>query len=232
MNADGSAGSGRLTKWSGLELVKNLLLGVGALDCCCEHNPDSVLLRFRQHALGTESLRDCVGRAKFGRPMLQCFRYSIVLDSAIRRTSRSSCTTCSMRMRTTGSVAPAIQTHDKRALREATAGTCVTCCRAAHAGATGPRHAPKETLLGAKPQVDNELAALTVVSPFGTAATQLDAAAWDGTNGGIDTFVVALGAQQAPGAVVSKQVDRYDGGFDELDDKGGLQRRASECILR
>ncbi len=87
----------------------------------------------------------------------------------------------------------------------------------AAARASKPSH---DDLLGAKPEADNDIAAYSVLAPYGIAATQLDAAAWHGNNGGIDTLVVALGANNALDAVVSKQVRWSDSGFDQLDEKG------------
>jgi lysophospholipase L1-like esterase len=83
--------------------------------------------------------------------------------------------------------------------------------------AAKPSH---DSFLGAKPEADNDIAAHSVLAPFGISATQLDAAAWHGANGGIDTLVVALGANNALGAVVGKNVQWSDTGFDKLDEKG------------
>ncbi len=91
-----------------------------------------------------------------------------------------------------------------------------TAGRAA-AGASKPSH---DNLMGAKPEADNDIAAYSVLAPYGIAATQLDAAAWHGNNGGIDTLVVALGANNALDAVVGKQVRWSGTGFDQLDEKG------------
>lgn len=57
------------------------------------------------------------------------------------------------------------------------------------------------------------------LAPFGIDATQVGAAAWHGRNGGIDTLVVALGANNALGSVVDKQVSWSDVGFDNLEHK-------------
>ncbi len=75
-------------------------------------------------------------------------------------------------------------------------------------------------LLGFKPEHDNDIAASSVLAPFGVAATQVEAAAWHGRNGGIGTLVVALGANNALGAVVHKRVKWSGGGYDDLDHKG------------
>ena len=76
-----------------------------------------------------------------------------------------------------------------------------------------------DDLLGAKPAHDNDIAAHSVLAPFGIDATQVGAAAWHGANGGIDTLIVALGSNNALDAVVSKAV-RWSGvGYDDLDTK-------------
>ena len=67
-------------------------------------------------------------------------------------------------------------------------------------------HVPHDDLLGAKPENDNDIAARSVLAPFGPAATALDAAAAHGRDGGIGTLVVALGANNALGSVAGKRV--------------------------
>lgn len=79
---------------------------------------------------------------------------------------------------------------------------------------------PHDDLRGAKPENDNDIAASSVLAPFGIAATQIAAAQWHGDNGGIGTLVVALGANNALGSVVDKQPKWSDAGFDDLDRKG------------
>jgi hypothetical protein len=64
------------------------------------------------------------------------------------------------------------------------------------------------------------MAALSVLAPFGVAAAQIDAAAWHGRDGGIDTLVVALGANNALPVVVEKRVAWSDADFADLDAKG------------
>lgn len=91
-----------------------------------------------------------------------------------------------------------------------------TAARAAAAAGTPQT----DTLLAAKPANDNDIAAASVLAPFGIDATQLSAATWFGANGGIDTLVVALGANNALDAVVNKNVRWSGAGFDKLDDKG------------
>ena len=55
-----------------------------------------------------------------------------------------------------------------------------------------------DSIVGVKPDHDNDIAASSVLAPFGPDATQLSAAAWHGViHGGIDTLVVALGANNA-----------------------------------
>ncbi len=79
--------------------------------------------------------------------------------------------------------------------------------------------APHDDLLGAIPSNDNDLAALSVLAPFGNAAAQIDAAVWHGRNGGIDTLVVAHGANNALRTVVDKDVRWSGSGFADLDAK-------------
>ena len=67
-----------------------------------------------------------------------------------------------------------------------------------------------------KPDNDNAIAASTVLAPFGPSATQIGAARWFGDNGGIDTLVVALGSNNALGAVVSKKVRWSGADFGDL----------------
>lgn len=76
-----------------------------------------------------------------------------------------------------------------------------------------------DDFLGAKPDNDNDIAALSVLAPFGVTATQLGAAARHGRNGGIDTLVVALGANNALRTVVDKEVNWTGAGYDDLDRK-------------
>lgn len=87
----------------------------------------------------------------------------------------------------------------------------------AAAAVGGPQ---RDNLLGAKPARDNDIAANSVLAPFGIDATQVSAAAWHGLNGGIDTLIVSLGANNALDAVVSKSVAWSDVGFDDIDAKG------------
>ncbi len=78
----------------------------------------------------------------------------------------------------------------------------------------------RDQFLGAKPERDNDIAAWSVLAPYGVAATQIGAAGQLGVDGGIDTLVVALGANNALDAVVNKDVRWSDSGFDDLDRKG------------
>ena len=89
-----------------------------------------------------------------------------------------------------------------------------TAARAA-ARAAGGRD---DDLFGAKPARDNDIAALSVLAPFGVDATQVTAARWHGDNGAIGTLVVALGANNALDAIVSKQVKWSGPGFDLIDE--------------
>lgn len=68
-----------------------------------------------------------------------------------------------------------------------------------------------------KPENDNAIAAASVLAPFGRPATQVGAAKWFGDNGGIETLVVALGSNNALGAVVSKKVRWSAGDFGDLE---------------
>ncbi|MBO0874472.1 MAG: hypothetical protein J2P19_13855 [Pseudonocardia sp.] len=89
---------------------------------------------------------------------------------------------------------------------------------AARAGARAnlPTH---DSLLGAKPENDNDIAASSVLAPFGPDATQVGAAARHGSDGGIGALVVMLGANNVLGSVVDKD-PRWSGpGFDDLDAK-------------
>lgn len=79
---------------------------------------------------------------------------------------------------------------------------------------------PEDSLAGYKPENDNDIAASSVLAPFGIAATQIDAAAWHGSNGGIGTLIVALGANNALGSVVEKQPKWSGSAFNDLDGKG------------
>ena len=84
--------------------------------------------------------------------------------------------------------------------------------RAGAARASGGRN---DDLFGVKPARDNDIAALSVLAPFGVDATQVTAARWHGDNGGIGTLVVALGANNALDAIVSKDVMWSAAGFDD-----------------
>src|SRR5215471_2997606 len=81
-------------------------------------------------------------------------------------------------------------------------------------------HPPHDDLLGAKPDNDNDIAAASVLAPFGSAAAQIDAAASHGHDGGIGTLVVVLGANNALGSVVRKSVVWSGPQFQDLDQKG------------
>jgi hypothetical protein len=67
-------------------------------------------------------------------------------------------------------------------------------------------HVPHDDLLGAKPENDNDIAARSVLAPFGPASAALDAVAAHGRDGGIGTLVVALGSNNALGSVAEKRV--------------------------
>jgi lysophospholipase L1-like esterase len=91
---------------------------------------------------------------------------------------------------------------------------------AARAMARIASHPPHDDLLGAKPDNDNDIAAASVLAPFGSAAAQIDAVASHGHDGGIGTLVVMLGANNALGSVVRKSVVWSGPGFQDLDRKG------------
>jgi hypothetical protein len=78
----------------------------------------------------------------------------------------------------------------------------------------------RDDFIALKPDHDNDIAAASVLVPFGIDATQISAAAWHGANGGIATLVVALGANNALGAVVSKEVNWSGSEFRSLVGKG------------
>lgn len=82
-----------------------------------------------------------------------------------------------------------------------------------------PQH---DDLFGVKPDADNDIAAWSVLRPFGPDADQVAAAAWHGEHGGIGTLVVMLGANNALGAVVGKRVSWSGPGYDDLDRKDGF----------
>src|SRR5439155_5497504 len=91
---------------------------------------------------------------------------------------------------------------------------------AARAMARIASHPAHDDLLGAKPDNDNDIAAASVLAPFGSAAAQIDAIASHGHDGGIGTLVVMLGANNALGSVVRKSVVWSGPGFQDLDRKG------------
>jgi hypothetical protein len=78
-----------------------------------------------------------------------------------------------------------------------------------------------DDLFGVKPARDNDIAALSVLAPFGVDATQVDAVRWHGDNGGIGTLIVALGANNALDAIVRKRVVWSAAGFDDIDENSG-----------
>jgi hypothetical protein len=86
-----------------------------------------------------------------------------------------------------------------------------------HRAATNAGPPQKDDLFGVKPDDDNDIAAWSVLRPFGPDGTEVAAAEWHGANGGIGTLVVMLGANNALDAVVSKDVSWSDVGYDDLD---------------
>ncbi len=89
-----------------------------------------------------------------------------------------------------------------------------------------------DDFLGAKPAADNDIAAWSVLAPFGDTATQVSAAAQHGAAGGIDTLMVALGSNNALDAVVNKDVRWSGDGFDRLSDGSGSPSSASYNVWR
>ena len=90
----------------------------------------------------------------------------------------------------------------------------------ARARANIASHPPHDDLIGAKPDNDNDIAAASVLAPFGPAAAQIDAVASHGHDGGIGTLVVMLGANNALGSVVGKKVAWSGPQYQDLDRKG------------
>jgi hypothetical protein len=89
--------------------------------------------------------------------------------------------------------------------------------RAAAQIGANPAH---DDVLGAIPSNDNDIAAWSVLAPFGVAATQIGAAAAHGRGGAIETLVVVLGANNALRTVVDKRIAWTEAGFADLDRKG------------
>jgi lysophospholipase L1-like esterase len=89
----------------------------------------------------------------------------------------------------------------------------------ARAAARIAAHVPHDDLLGAKPENDNDIAARSVLAPFGAAAAAVDAATAHGRDGGIGTLMVALGANNALGSVVAKRVAWTGPDYADLDAK-------------
>jgi hypothetical protein len=87
----------------------------------------------------------------------------------------------------------------------------------AHRAVTNASTPQHDDFLGIKPAADNDIAAWSVLRPFGPDATQIGAAEWHGAHSGIGTLVVMLGANNALNAVVTKDVVWSDVGYDDLD---------------
>jgi hypothetical protein len=120
-----------------------------------------------------------------------------------------------------GSVAPPL---DVRPVNLGIYGWDVRDCLSYTAGVAAMRLAaspPHDDLLGAIPSNDSDIAARSVLAPFGPPAAQIDAAAWLGEHGGIGTLIVAHGANNALRAVIDKNLSWTDVGYDTLDSKGG-----------
>jgi hypothetical protein len=82
-------------------------------------------------------------------------------------------------------------------------------------------HPPPDAASGGiKPANDNDIAAASVLAPFGSAAAQIDAVAWHGHDGGIGTLAVMLGANNALESVVGKKVAWSGPQYRDLDGKG------------
>lgn len=90
----------------------------------------------------------------------------------------------------------------------------------AERAATNTSFPTKDTFTGALPERDNDIAAASVLLPFGSAATQVGAAAAHGADGGIDTLVVALGSNNALRSVVDKNPVWSADGYDQIGRKG------------
>ena len=90
----------------------------------------------------------------------------------------------------------------------------------AQLAATNSALPSSDTLLGARPEHDSDIAAASVLVPFGPAATQISAAAAQGDAGGIDTLVVMLGANNALRSVVDKNPIWSGDGYDQIGTKG------------
>lgn len=82
-------------------------------------------------------------------------------------------------------------------------------------------NSPHDDFLGAVPSNDSDIAARSVLAPFGPSASQIDATRWLGDNGGIDTLIVAHGANNALRSVVDKNPKWSGPGFDTIDGKAG-----------
>jgi hypothetical protein len=78
---------------------------------------------------------------------------------------------------------------------------------------------PHDDFLGAVPSNDSDIAARSVLAPFGPAAAQIDAVRWFGDNGGIGTLVVAHGANNALRSVVDKTLRWSGTRYDTIDGK-------------
>jgi hypothetical protein len=103
-------------------------------------------------------------------------------------------------------------------------GWDVRDCLSYTAGVAAARLAanpPHDDFLGALPSNDSDIAARSVLSPFGPGAAQIDAARWFGDHGGIGTLIVAHGANNALRSVVDKKPLWSGPGFDTLDGKNG-----------
>ena len=81
-------------------------------------------------------------------------------------------------------------------------------------------HPPHDDPFGGfKPENDNDIAAASVLAPFGYAAAQIDAVASHGRDG-VGTLVVMLGANNALGSVLGKRVAWSGPQYADLDGKG------------
>ncbi|MDH4143654.1 MAG: hypothetical protein OEY23_00610 [Acidimicrobiia bacterium] len=82
----------------------------------------------------------------------------------------------------------------------------------------GARRPDDQVLLPLTPEQDNDLAARRVLAGSGRSASQLRAASLVGADG-VDTLVVALGANNALDSVVNKQVRWSGPGYDDVERK-------------
>ena len=151
-------------------------------------------------------------------------RGSATTSDCSRSSAPRSCSTASSTpTRTTGNAAPApIRPPPTSATTTSasTGGTCATPCPTTPPERRRGRVRRNTTTCSAPSRRTTTTSPRTPCSPrSGSTRPQVGAAAWHGANGGIDTLIVALGANNALDAVVSKAVRWSGAGFDDLDAK-------------